>query len=81
VDFKGHFRLNDRSMCHPLTVQDDATRQVLCVDGHGSTSTGQMVRSFERIFRRRGLLERIHSDNGVPLAGSGVGWLSRVSVE
>jgi len=40
-----------------------------------------MVRSFERIFRRRGLLERIHSDNGVPLAGSGVGWLSRVSVE
>ena len=34
VDFKGHFRLGDRSMCHPLTVQDDATRYVLCVDGH-----------------------------------------------
>lgn len=81
VDFKGHFRLGDRSMCHPLTVQDDATRYVLCVDGHGSTSTGPVVRSFERIFRKRGLPERIHSDNGVPFAGSGVGRLSRVSVE
>jgi hypothetical protein len=26
VDFKGHFRLGDRSMCHPLTVHDDAMR-------------------------------------------------------
>jgi|GEM_PF-1108258 len=35
----------------------------------------------QRIFRKRGLPERIHSDNGVPFAGSGVGRLSRVSVE
>jgi transposase InsO family protein len=81
VDFKGHFRLGDRSMCHPLTVQDDATRYVLCVDGHGSTSVEPVARSFERIFRDRGLPERIHSDNGVPFAGTGIGRLSRVSVE
>ena len=81
VDFKGHFRLGDRSMCHPLTVQDDATRFVLCVQGHSSTSTEPVARSFERIFRSRGLPERIHSDNGVPFAGTGVGRLSRVSVE
>jgi transposase InsO family protein len=81
VDLKGHFRLGDRSMCHPLTVQDDATRYVLCVDAHGSTSTESVARSFERIFRDRGLPERIHSDNGVPFAGTGVGRLSRVSVE
>jgi transposase InsO family protein len=68
-------------MCHPLTVQDDATRYVLCVDGHGSTSTEPVARSFERIYRDRGLPERIHSDNGVPFAGTGVGRLSRVSVE
>jgi transposase len=81
VDFKGHFRLGDRSMCHPLTVQDDATRYVLCVQGHSSTSMEPVARSFERIIRSRGLPERIHSDNGVPFAGTGVGRLSRVSVE
>lgn len=58
-----------------------ATRYVLCVDGHRSTSTGPVVGSFERLFKKRGLPERIHSDNGVPFAGSGVGRLSRVSVE
>ena len=81
VDFKGRFRLGDRSVCHPLTVQGDATLYVLCVDGHGSTSTGPVASSLERIFRKRGLPERIHSDNGVPFAASGVGRLSRVSVE
>jgi transposase InsO family protein len=81
VDFKGHFRLGDRSMCYPLTVQDDATRYVLCVDGYGATSTGAVLGSFERIFRKHGLPERIHSDNGVPFAGTGIGRLSRVSVE
>jgi transposase InsO family protein len=40
-----------------------------------------VARSFERIFRSRGLPERIHSDNGVPFAGTGGGRLSRVSVE
>jgi transposase InsO family protein len=81
VDFKGHFRLGDRSVCHPLTVQDDASRYLLCVDGHGSTSTAAVLSSFVRLFRRRGLPERIHSDNGSPFAGTGIGRLSQVNVE
>lgn len=81
VDFKGQFRLGDGSMCHPLTVQDDATRYLLCVDGRGSTSTEGVLSSFRRIFRKHGVPERIHSDNGVPFASTGLGRLSRVSVE
>jgi len=81
VDFKGHFRLGDRSVCHPLTVQDDASRYLLCVDGHAATSTSAVLSSFRRLFRRRGLPERIHSDNGSPFAGTGVARLSQVSVE
>jgi len=81
VDFKGQFRLGDRSMCFPLTVQDDATRFVLCVDGYVVPSTEAVLGSFERIFRRFGVPERIHSDNGAPFAGTGVGRLSRVTVE
>jgi putative transposase len=79
VDFKGHFRLGDRSVCYPLTVQVDASRYLLCVDGHGSTSTLAVLSSFGRLFRRRGLPERIHGDNGSPFAGTGVARLSQVS--
>jgi transposase InsO family protein len=68
-------------MCFPLTVQDDATRFVLCVDGYVVPSTEAVLGSFERIFRRFGVPERIHSDNGAPFAGTGVGRLSRVTVE
>jgi hypothetical protein len=75
VDFKGHFRLGDRSMCHPLTAQGDATRHVRRVDGHGSTSVEPVARSFDRIFRDRSLPEPINSDNGVPIKGAGIGRL------
>lgn len=81
VDFKGQFRLGDRSMCYPLTVQDDATRYVLCVDGHGSTATEGVLASFRRTFQKHGIPQRLHSDNGSPFAGTGIGRLSRVSVE
>jgi len=47
VDFKGHFRIGDRSMCQPLTVQDDATRYVLCVDGIGSAAPLRRVRALD----------------------------------
>jgi putative transposase len=79
VDFKGEFRLGDRSMCYPLTVQDDAARYLLCVDAYPSTSGEGVARSFRRTFQRFGLPERIHSDNGKPFASSGIGRLSRIS--
>jgi len=47
-------------MCYPLTVQDDATRYLLCVDGHGSTETDAVQASFVRIFRKHGIPERMH---------------------
>ena len=81
VDFKGQFRLGDGSMCYPLTIQDDATRFVVCVDGHASPSTAGVLRSFRRSFQKHGVPLRIHSDNGIPFAGAGLGRLSRVSVE
>ena len=81
VDFKGQFRLGDRSLCYPLTIQDDATRFVLCVDGYDSISTNGVIASFRRVFREHGIPDRIHSDNGSPFASTGIGRLSRVSVQ
>ncbi len=47
MDFKGNLRLGHRSMCHPLTLQDDATRYVLCVDGIGSAASLRRLRALD----------------------------------
>ena len=81
TDFKGDFRLGNRQKCYPLTVQDDATRYLLCVDAFGSTCAEGVLSSFRRLFRTYGLPERIHSDNGAPFASPGLMRLTRLSVE
>lgn len=48
MDFKDYFRISGPPACHSLTVQDDATRYSLRVDGRSSTSTEPMVRSLEQ---------------------------------
>ncbi len=47
MDFKGNSWLGHRSMCHPLTLQDDATRYVLCVDGTGAAVLLQRLRALD----------------------------------
>jgi putative transposase len=81
TDFKGHFRLGDGTTCHPLTVQDDATRYVLCAKALRSTGAEDVMSSFRRLFQRFGVPERIHSDNGPPFASPGLFRLTRLSVE
>jgi transposase InsO family protein len=68
--------------CHyPLTIQDDATRCVLCMDGYDSIDAIGVNASFRRVFREYGVSDRIHSDNGSPFASTGIGRLLRVSVQ
>ena len=81
TDFKGHFRLGDGTLCHPLTVQDDATRFVLCAKALRSTGAEDVLSSFRGLFRRFGVPDRIHSDNGPPFASPGLLRLTRLSVE
>jgi putative transposase len=81
TDFKGNFRLGDGTMCHPLTVQDDATRYLLCAKALRSTGAEDVLASFRSLFRRFGLPERIHSDNGPPFASPGLLRLTTLSVD
>ena len=81
TDFKGHFRLGDRTMCHPLTVQDDAPRFLLCAKALRSTGAEDVIAAFRGLFRRFGLPERIHSDNGAPFASPGLFRLTRLNVD
>jgi len=80
VDFKGHFKVGDRSRCDPLTVTDACSRYLLkcqCLPNLGLVASRRV---FEALFRQFGLPERIRSDNGTPFSSIGLGGLSALSV-
>jgi transposase InsO family protein len=80
VDFKGHFRTQDRRYCYPLTVADSFSRYVLGCEALLSTSFDLAWPVFERLFREYGLPETILSDNGSPFSSMSVRRLSKFAV-
>lgn len=80
VDYKGQFKTSDGQWCYPLTIMDHASRYLLAVHVYDSTSYQDAKRSFEEVFLRYGLPQRIRSDNGVPFASTGAAGLSRLAV-
>lgn len=87
MDYKGDFRLGDRTRCYPLTVSDDFSRMVLGCEACTSTNAAEARAVFEALFTRFGLPERIRSDNGTPFASTGLGnltvfsaWLLRLGI-
>ena len=80
VDFKGHFRTQDRRYCYPLTVFDSFSRYVLGCKALPSPSFDLTWPVFVRLFREFGLPEAILSDNGPPFSSMSVRHLSRLAV-
>ncbi len=80
VDFKGDFRLGNRTRCYPLTVTDSYSRYLLCCYGLKGTSGEPVQRVLTRVFREFGLPDAWRSDNGTPFASIGIAGLSRLSV-
>ncbi|HUF09491.1 MAG TPA: integrase core domain-containing protein, partial [Rhodothermales bacterium] len=80
IDFKGHFRLGNRTYCYPLTIVDGFSRYILACDALSSNEDAPTRRVFERVFRTHGLPQRILSDNGSPFAPPGLARLSRLSL-
>ena len=79
IDFKGHFRTGDASVCYPLTLTDAFSRYLLrcfIVDQPDSADTRRVL---ESAFREYGLPEAIRSDNGPPFASTGLGGLTELS--
>ncbi len=79
VDFKGWFRTGDGHRVEPLTVRDLYSRLVLVVRLLSAQDWRQTRREFMRLFRQRGLPERIRVDNGSPFGSTGPAGLSRLS--
>jgi len=80
IDYKGQFRLGDRSYCYPLTVTDQYSRYLLGCEGMSAISDEAAREACEEIFRRNGLPEAIRSDNGAPFASTGLAGLTKLSV-
>lgn len=80
IDYKGQFRLGDRSYCYPLTIVDHFSRYLLACEGLPNNEQAPTKTVFERLFREYGLPRVIRSDNGSPFASPGICRLSRLSV-
>jgi len=66
MDFKGWFRTTDQQPCNPLTVLDDHSRYVVCLQACLNQQTETVQAQLTATFRRYGLPERMTMDNGSP---------------
>jgi transposase InsO family protein len=80
IDYKGQFRLGNRSLCYPLTLTDQRSRYILGCEAMAAISDEEARECCEEIFRRYGLPKAMRSDNGVPFASNGLRNLTRLSV-
>lgn len=79
IDYKGQFRLGDRSLCYPLTLTDQRSRFILGCEAMTAISDEEAREACEEVFARYGLPTAIRSDNGVPFASRGLANLTRLS--
>ena len=66
MDFKGHFAMMDGNRCHPLTMKDDHSRNLLCLDAYDNERWEGVKGSLNRVFLDNGLPNAILCDNGAP---------------
>ncbi len=80
ADFKGHFRLLDRTRCHPLTISDGYSRYLLRCEALRHPRHEPVKAVFEQTFREYGLPDAIRTDNGPPFSSTTLGGLSHLAV-
>lgn len=80
VDFKGWFLTGDGRKCEPLTITDCYSRYLIRCTHLNIHSVEYVWPVFDEAFREYGLPNRVRSDNGPPFGSTGVGRLTRLSV-
>lgn len=70
MDYKGHFALNSRQRCHPLTVLDDHSRYLLALEACPDETRETVQTRLTGVFRRYGLPDWLLVDNGPPWSDS-----------
>lgn len=80
VDFKGWWLTKDGHKCEPLTLVDNFSRFLLRCVRLNKNDGNHVWAILEAAFREYGLPDYMRNDNGPPFATSGVGRLSRLSI-
>lgn len=80
ADFKGWFLTKDKSKIEPFTVTDGFSRYVIACTHLDKKRVEDVWKVLSGLFHEYGLPNRIRTDNGPPFATTGVGRLSRLSV-
>lgn len=66
MDFKGHFALEDKKRCHPLTITDDYSRFNILLLACGNERRITVQLGLESAFKKYGLPDTILCDNSAP---------------
>lgn len=66
ADYKGKFLMGNKIYCHPLTISDSKSRFLFTAKAHYKEDFKSAQKEFKRIFRKYGMPQQIHTDNGVP---------------
>lgn len=80
IDFKGHFRVGDGTVCYPFTITDNFSRMLLRCQVVETTSVEAVRPVLESAFREFGLPRAIRMDNGPPFAARGAAGLTELTV-
>jgi putative transposase len=80
VDLKGWFLTGDGRKCEPLTLTDCFSRYLIRCVHLNIHSVDYVWPVFAEAFKEYGLPLRVRSDNGPPFGSTGVGRLTRLSV-
>lgn len=80
VDLKGWFLTGDGRKCEPLTITDCLTRYLIRCTHLNQHTVDYVWPVFDEAFREYGLPNRMRSDNGPPFGSTGVGRLTRLSI-
>jgi len=81
MDYKGHFRTQNKHYCYPFTLTDHFSRYILACEALENTQRAGAEMTLWSVFAKEGIPEAIRSDNGSPFASSGRLGLSRLSVQ
>jgi transposase InsO family protein len=66
ADYKGKFLMGNKIYCHPLTIADSKSRFLFTAKGHYHENLKSAKAEFTRVFRKYGIPQQIHTDNGSP---------------
>jgi putative transposase len=80
TDYKGQFRMGNKTWCYPLTIADPFSRYVFAIDALTSTQMAPAKLGFEGVFNEYGIPRQMISDNGTPFCSShSLGGLTQLS--